>query len=298
MAKWWVAFTFLSLSVRVSAQDSLFIPCGTSPTMDGVARPTEWVDADTVYISILNGQDSVAILYMHDGENLNFAFLGNLQSTNARFPEVLLDIGNDKTSTWQSEDWWFHVSATDCEYKGEHGNYDSCKTERPNWIGIPNMNSGPPQPPYVDTIEIQIPLNTIGVSTDDKLGLAFNVTNTFNSWEYWPTSADINKPSTWATATLESPCGPGNVSKDIREVPIEIYPNPTNSTFTLTVTNGGVQRVQVSISDVHGKTCFRRTYMVDSSKTELGIEPHLSPGVYLIRTQGGSVLGTQRLLVE
>lgn len=297
-AKWWVAFTFSFLAIGAIAQSTLIIPCGTKPTMDGIVHPMEWADADTVYISIRNGMDSVGVLYKHDGANLHFAFLGNLQSTNTRFPEVMLDVGNDKTSAWEGDDWWFHVSATDCEYKGEHANYDSCETDRPNWIGIPNMNAGPPRPPYVDTIEIQIPLKTMNIKTDDKFGIAFNVTNTFNSWEYWPAAANIDRPSTWATATLEVPCGPGNVSEIGVEMPIEIYPNPSSSAITLVFANSGFQKLQVSISDVRGRTCFQNTFLVESSQKELSIEQHLPPGMYVVKTQSESTWGTRRLLIE
>src|SRR5687767_5395371 len=104
----------------VNAQLIINVPYGAASTIDGTFSPGEWDDANML---VLTASPQTKVLYKHDSSNFYIAFAGNLQSGN-KFPEILLDINNAKTSGWQDDDWWFHVSATDCEYKAEYGNYD------------------------------------------------------------------------------------------------------------------------------------------------------------------------------
>lgn len=213
-------FLGLGLFTTPLFSQSLNIPCSLAPTLDGTIDSVEWARSDTAIISIMNGNNTVDVLVQHDNVSLFIAFMGNLQST-IRFPEVLIDVNNDKSQSWAAEDAWFHVSATDCESFGLPSNYDSCQLVRPNWTAIPNMIAGGPT---VDTIEIEIPFSTIGIQTGDTIGLAFDVTNTATFWEYWPSGASINNPSTWGTAILSN-CDP--IGRDEYEnFPFSLFPNP------------------------------------------------------------------------
>jgi hypothetical protein len=193
---------YLMTGVLLNAQTPFCIPYGNASVIDGHITAGEWSDADSVEI-IINASQKVMVKYKHDNANFYFVFLKNLESA-MRMPEVVMDINNSKSATWQSDDWWFHVSGTDCESNGSPNNYSNCQPVQPGWEGVPNMSSGPP---YTDTVEIRISFTKVGLTlpTHSVIGLAFDVTNTFSAWNFWPSGANINSPATWATAILCAP---------------------------------------------------------------------------------------------
>ncbi len=91
-------------------------------TIDGVLQQPEWKNAKKTTIGV-NATDSVQVLYKHDNNAMYFAFTGKLESAMALFPEVLTDGENKGGANWVSGQWWFHVSATDCENNGGYGVY-------------------------------------------------------------------------------------------------------------------------------------------------------------------------------
>jgi len=276
-----------------TAQTTINFPCGTTPTIDGVLNPNEWNDADTIEI---NGLNTIQVYFKHDDNNLYFAFDGPLESSNVRFPEIMFDLNNDKTNIWQMDDWWFHVSATDCEYQGQPANYDSCSLVRPNWTAVSNILPGGG---ITDFIEIQIPLSTLGLdlANIDTIGIAFNVTNTFNVWEYWPAGADINQPSTWANATVL--CQPLDYPK-IKEINnILIFPNPTTGQFSVKIDNqllGSI--ISLDIVNMAGQVILSRSF--SDSKDEIGndLNFNLNSGVYCIRFNTSNQTIQKRVIVN
>jgi hypothetical protein len=190
---------YLFLASSAFCQDTVFIPFATSATIDGMESPLEWSTASKRTIQQAPGR-TTTVSMQHDGSTLFVRFEGNLASSIIRFPEVLIDVNNDKSTSWDSNDWWFHVSATDCESNGTPADYSNCEAVRPTWKAEPNMSmSGQ----TIDTIEIAIPFNLIGVTKlPHHLGLALEVTNTATEWEYWPVDAQIANPSSWGEALL------------------------------------------------------------------------------------------------
>lgn len=234
----------IAAHIGAQAQSLIQIPYAPTPTIDGTISSNEWDESDAILLPIINETDHVTVRFMHDSTNLHFAFIGNLESTNTRFPEVLLDIENDKSSDWEMDDWWFHVSGTDCEYQGDHSNYDSCELVRHNWTGERNFLM---TTPTTDTVEIQIPFSTIHLNLQqhDTIGIAFDVTNTFNSWEFWPTNTDMDEPSTWANAVFLNK-GNSNIQRKVAR-PLNIYPNPSSGNLRISTSNipSGIYRLEV-----------------------------------------------------
>lgn len=203
---------------------TLFIPYHPAPVIDGIKSPGEWI-TDSIQIDYANGGTTVYV--QHDSSNLYICYIGNLESA-SRFPEVNLDINYDQSTNWQNDDWWFHVSATDCYFQGNFAVYSNCQSDHPDWEAHPNMTSSPTDPP-VDTIEIRIPFSTINLSlVTDTFGLLLNASNPIQFYG-WPISAQQSTPSTWGKATFHEP--KPTLIKNPNPPKIKLFPNPTTGSF-------------------------------------------------------------------
>lgn len=265
----------------ITAQAPLFICSGNTPLIDGIVSPGEWNDAN--HSTILLPNDSVVVHYKHNGDSLFLLYYGPLESSNVLFPEVLLDIRNNKTATWDSTDWWFHVSATDCYFNGQYGNYSgTCQPDHPAWSGFPNFAAGPP---YTDTVEIAIPFSTPGISTGDTIGLAFDVTNTASNWKYWPSGASRNNPSTWGTAIISTCVGIGQ-QELLTETSWHIFPVP--ATQTINVVASGNEGTTLRLYTISGQQCLQQQLPAGDAANAVSVAA-LAPGIYFAELcQGGS----------
>ena len=181
--------------------DVFSIPFGAGVTVDGQLQPSEWADANSVTLSI-DGTVETTIMTKHDGINLLLACIHSFPGeAGLCFPEVFLDTDNDKSPEWQTDDWWFHVSGSDCEARGSFGVYSDCSVIQSDWQAEPNF-AMTPTPPPLDTFEISIPFSKIGVSVGSTLGLTFRVEWVPSEFGYWPVSASPDAPATWGTALI------------------------------------------------------------------------------------------------
>lgn len=174
---------------------------GSTPAIDGVFSSGEWRDAKSIQISVEPGW-TVQVFLKHDNSNLLIAFTNLVNNRRNRYPELLLDVTNSKTASWNPDYWWFHASYNDCEGKGEYGVYTfgakgSCQKDHSDWMA----NNFPLSPQ--GSIEMKIPYAKIGLvpSNGQTIGIACDVTDAISKWHYWPTTARIENPSTWAIAT-------------------------------------------------------------------------------------------------
>ncbi len=295
MIKTGLTFLILMAFLTVSGQSTIHIPFGSTPTIDGTIASNEWSSSDSIFIPILSNTRSVKVLYMHDSTNLHFAFIGNLESTNTRFPEILLDINNDKNATWLPDDWWFHASATDCESQGKHSNYDSCQVVRHNWTAERNFLQNTP---VTDTVEIQIPFTTIhlDLANQDTIGIAFDVTNTFNSWEFWPTTTDIDQPSTWANAVFLAP-GTNSNEKMVLQTIVDIYPNPSTGQFTLKLHQSKGNDWRLEIHTALGHHVYSE-HLRSNINTEITVNPNLSKGIYLVTLKSRDQVYVGKVVIQ
>ena len=127
-------FLLLIFSAKSINAQVVTIPYDTNTvTIDGTLNSTEWQHRLEVVIPNTS-TDSVTVWCKHDMTALYYAFSGNLDAgPDFKFPEVLLDPQYARTANWQSGQWWFHVSAQDCEHDGAYGVYDSCAVTQPSW---------------------------------------------------------------------------------------------------------------------------------------------------------------------
>lgn len=188
--------------IEETLPEELLIPLGKKITVDGVVNSTEWDDAQKIEIN-MSGHPAVEVLLKHDGTNVLIFFnLHNPDANNVVFPEIVFDPNNDKSNTWMNDDWWFHVSATDCESKGNHGSYSNCELEQPDWEAVPNFEIGVPS--NVSEIEVSIPFSKVGIVQSKNFGFAIHITDLNTRWKLWPATANLSKPSLWSNAKLKS----------------------------------------------------------------------------------------------
>jgi len=283
-------FLFLLPALQSSAQTVPYEICsGSTPQLEGLRSPGEWDDASSVGINAPSG--AVTVSYKHNGDSLFFLFEGPLESANARFPEVLIDAGNDKAVNWDANDWWFHVSATDCSFNGQYGNYSgNCFADHSSWSGVPNMVNGPP---HTDTIEISIPFSTLGIASGDTIGLTFDVTNTATAWSHWPAAAGRNNPSTWATAMI-SACTIGIAEKQQAST-WRCFPQPFRETCRLENPQG--KSANISLLSADGRTLLRRTVAAGDASLELDLRS-LPAGFYFLEIAEADRLQMLRLVKQ
>ncbi|MCX6834744.1 MAG: SBBP repeat-containing protein [candidate division Zixibacteria bacterium] len=180
----------------------LVIPRGAGVTIDGVMHPGEWTDAETVTLGI-DGVTDVTVFVKHDGASLLVAYsYSYVGQAGLCLPEIFVDTDNNKNADWQNDDWWFHVSASDCEAQGTYGVYTDCSIVQPNWQAVPNF-AMTPNPPPLGTFEISIPFSKLGVGVGSALGIAFRVEWVSPSmFGYWPATATPDSPATWGNAII------------------------------------------------------------------------------------------------
>lgn len=241
-------------------------------TIDGVMNASEWQNAETILINV-NTAETVQVMFKHDNNAMYFAYSGKLESANALFPEVLLDPQNIGGNSWSNGQWWFHVSATDCEDSTNYGIYNNCMAVQPDWQGAPNFTMGAPM---TDTVEIRIPFSKVGFSTAtmDTMGISMMVTNTVSAYHLYPTTADRNMPNTWAKATF-SKVYAGISSLQEKPLPI-IFPNPVKNELHVDMRNA---TGDMTITDITGAV----QYHSDDIKGRITIPvAHLAAGTYLV----------------
>lgn len=265
------------IGIQTYAQ-GITIPYDTAPvTVDGRMSTNEWNKAASVAI-IVSGTDSVQVYYKHDMAAMYFAFTGKLESANALFPEVLFDPQLAKGNSWVNGQWWFHVSATDCDNNGGYGVYSNCKLVQPDWQGANNFAAGAP---YTDTVEMKIPFSKIGFnpSSQNDMGIAFLVTNTATIYKLWPSAADKSVPSTWSHATISKvPAG----VKDATAGMVKVYPNPANTFLTV---EGSAKGTEIRITDISGKTVLQQSYTGQPVNIQ-----SIVPGIYNVMVYDNGTL--------
>lgn len=278
-----ILFLFLTLNIRLYSQvTNINFPCSTAPILNGHVGNGEWDAADTIYIPI-NGNKSVKVSVMCDRDHLFFLFAGNLESQ-IRFPEILLDMNNSKSASWQSDDWWFHVSATDCENQGAYGVYSNCLLVQPDWIGVNNITQGLP---LTDTVEIAIPFSKIKQTSGIlfNIGICFNLFNVVSATNTWPPSANINDPSTWANAVLPVPlCEPTALSEENSLSFIQVFPNPTSGKITVNYTGQKEYTYDIELLNLSGQVIYSKKV---NSQVDHTPELTASPGIYFLKIKDG-----------
>jgi hypothetical protein len=194
--------SLLCLAASIGAAGQVLeIPFGSAPMVDGIFGSSEWSDGAVVGFSVQ--AIDVRVHLIHDAGQLYIAFeYVENPEREIVVPEIYIDPDDGKTTFWAQDDWWFHVSAQDCEAQGERDDFRRCGITRPRWAACPNF-APEPYSVALDAIEIRIPLSMVSLAPERAFGLGLSV----RVWPadvtgYWPQSARAETPATWADARL------------------------------------------------------------------------------------------------
>lgn len=271
------------LSALCIGQNTI-VPSGTAVSVDGHFSVQEWSDAQQVNFPISAGY-STQVYFKHDANNLYVAFAGNLQTAGFYFPEIMIDANYSRSTSLEADDWWFHVSATDCEYQGAYGNYANCQVVRPNWTAAPNFQSGQ----VLDTVEIEIPLSTIMVNQHDTIGIAF-LLNNFQVIKSYPDTANHLNPSTWIRAVLD--ISTALPKQEQLNESLALFPNPTRGQINFELKKG---MNRLLLYDLLGQELENRMILADAGSYQLNLDDY-PPGIYFLKVLGKEKSYTSKLV--
>ena len=197
----WVSFALAAL-LPAAALSIDGLPQGTPVVADGTIGTTEWADARAVQVA-LSASVSVTVLVKHDGTSLLAAYRSTYNPFRTLFmPELVVDPAGDRAASWQADDWWFHVSASDCDARGRWDVYTNCRIVQPDWLGVPNYPMNTPSPALIEQFEVSVPLGKLGLAVGDTLGLALTAVTMTDQRGMWPAAASMSSPATWAEMVL------------------------------------------------------------------------------------------------
>ena len=256
---------------------------------DGIITVNEWLSSSTISISAPGNSIKVHVAY--DSLYLYVLYYGKLESANTLFPELLLDINNSKSNAWENDDWWFHVSATDCENQGAYGVYTNCAVTQTHWIGAPNFNVGPP---ITDTVEMAIEWSKIGFDpfSGNDLGISLLASNTANLWYGWPATYNRNNPSSWGI--LDFTVNLTGIKNSLSQEEFIIYPNPSACTVTFNNLSAHIEGT-LHIVNILGETVYQE--QIRSTKFEMEFN---TKGVFEASfiDKSGKVISRKKLLIN
>jgi hypothetical protein len=255
------------------------IPLGDKPEIDGIFDNDEWDDAAQSNIYVQTDW-TVTVFYKHSDTSLYFAFTDIKGVFGERYPDVMLDISNDKTTKWNLNDWWLHASYNDCEANGTYNVWSSCQPTHTGWCA----NNFPLSAPGI--IEMEISYKKIGLApqSGDTIGLALEVSDTYTDYHYFPATASIHSPSTWGNAVLSSINSiPEN---DLQNVRVKVFPNPSRDYTCFSFPNPDNDIFSMSIFNASGNLLQNIENITGSE--ERTDNSHFANGMYFYRLQSES----------
>jgi hypothetical protein len=190
----------------------------------------------------------------------------------------MFDINNDKDSAWAADDWWLHASYNDCEANGTYNIWSSCHPTHTGWWAnnFP-LSAG-------QCIEMEITYQKLGISPGsiDTIGMALEVSNTFNDYDYYPYTADIRHPSTWGNFVLSQLSA---IDENQRQnIAVNVTPNPSANYTRFSFPNVENDIFSLSLYTSNGQL-VRSTENITGN--EITIEnSNLTKGLYFYQLKG------------
>jgi len=203
MRRFTMAAAVLVLSSFLAGASPLEIPLGSAPVIDGAFEPAEWSGARTVDFTANQGVVEIRAHLVHDGEQLYVAFEYTANpDSELIMPGILIGADNEKTAYWEDDNWWFHVSAQNCDARASTTTTgDAAQRVQP---GSAARTSRPASPLFhLMRSRSGFPSAWSGSLRSGPFGFSLTV----DAWPsdtrgYWPVGTSIESPATWGEAIL------------------------------------------------------------------------------------------------
>jgi hypothetical protein len=271
--KLFLVFVFLSFAdVYAHTGDSITVPYGTTPVIDGAKSAGEWSDA--FLISVLTNGFYNDIYVKHSTTHLFVAF----ESPYATSVGIYIDKIHNGGSLPQTDDIWIHGSAGPFEFAG-NGNSWIQQTAAANWNFVSNISN--------QFSEFQISLSKLGLSIGNNvLGILFSLID----WSVshtdeitWPSGGYPNcgNPNSWANMNISFVNSIADNSGSINK--LKVFPD-INREF-LIVEGVNTECLDFSIYNLMGESI--KTGKFDKNISNINISA-LNSGIYFIQFKSKS----------
>lgn len=91
----------------------------------------------------------------------------------------------------------------------------------------------------------------------------------------------------------------GITEQTTNEMDFDVYPNPSNGLFTVTITNTNSEDISISVIDILGKEIVQLSDKNRSTEYNKQVHlEHLAPGIYFVKLTIGNDVKTQKIIVQ
>jgi hypothetical protein len=278
-----VLFLFNLAFVNAHSGDTISVPFGTTPTIDGIKSSGEWNDA--FLIQVLTNGFYNDIYIKHSATHLFVAF----ESPYAGSTGIYLDKLHNGGLSPQPDDIWIHGSAGPFEFLGNGSNTWQQQSSTSNWNFTVNTTN--------QLSEYQILLSKLGIAsgTNTMLGVLFS----FIDWSMshtdeitWPSGGYSNciNPDSWANMIISLSTSINENTESINK--ISIYPNL--ATEFIIVDGLQMKNLKFEIYNIVGK--IEKYGNLDKNNTQKIDISQLQKGVYLIKMYNSETSKTRKFI--
>lgn len=263
-----VLFLFNLAFANAHSGDTINIPLGTTPTIDGIKSSGEWSDA--YLIQVLNNGFYNDIYIKHSATNLFIAF----DSPYSGSTGIYLDKLHNGGSSPQPDDIWIHGSTGPFEFAGNGSNTWQQQSTTSNWNFTVNSTT--------QISEYQISLSKLGITsgTNNMMGILFSFIDWSIGYEItYPSGGYSNcgNPDSWANLIISLSTSINENTESINK--ISIYPNL--ATEYIIVDGFQIKNLEFEIYNMVGKL-EKYGNLDKNNKQKIDISD-LHSGFYLIK---------------
>jgi hypothetical protein len=265
-----------SCSLYAHSGDSVIVPFGKTPVIDGVFSQDEWEDAAQISVPSITGK----VFIKYDLSKLYIAFENNsyhFQSTG-----VYIDKLNNGGVEPQSDDMWLHGSAGQYEWRGNLNDSNWGAVSPSGWSY--SINSACEY--EIDLVKLQV-----NGKLNNRIGVLFSFLDWSNGSEVtWPNGgfSILSKPNTYADLIFES--NPTTIEEILPQI-LSIHPNP--ATNQLNIQNS--EECKIYIYGVSGNVMYSTYKKASEVQIDVSGWPR---GFYVILTIGDKYTRRKRLILN
>lgn len=281
-----ISCIFMSISIAVAhSGDTIIVPQGTSPIIDGIISSGEWSDAATyTYQAGLSGNIITVSFYVkHNGIDTFYIAqkMPNMLSGDRNL--VWLDTYNNGGASPKTDDYMlnkYHLDGSPTiEDKGTGSSWNV--VTQSGWI---EALTGDDWSSNVGQIEFAVSFSKLGITQGVMktigFGIAFgelqNPYNPSSIWS-WPANSNYMNPNSWADLIFFD--SSTNINEQEKN-DISIFPNP--ATDKIFIEPSDYKNTTIEIANINGQIIKIINYSKEGGSIDIG---ELISGVYIIKVR-------------